>query len=343
MMLRTALAAALLVAIPASAQDEPTAAMARVLRKLREQVAKSVVAIEVIRDKDPEGKAGSGPSDTHQDYYNRPTGPCTGTIWTEDGFILTSAFNMSGEVRRISVRTPDGKSHDAKPLGHDATRDIALLKIEATGLTPLPKAKWDDLKQGTFVAIIGRAPDADVPTINQGVLSALDRFKSTSVQTDAEMNYGNVGGPLVTLTGELIGVTCQVKPRSQWGQSGGVGFACKVAELEKIVPELKQNRSTDKSNEPWLGITVAEGAEGAEGVVVGHVAAEGPGEEGGLQEGDVITELDGTKVANADEMRAILVAKKVGDVVKLKILRKNPKTQQNEPKDVKVKLGANPN
>ncbi len=324
-------------------QDDPTSAMARVMQKLRDRVGRSVVALEVVRDKDPEGAAGSGPSGAHNDYYNRPEGPCTGTIWTEDGLILTSAFNVSGDVRRITVRTSDGKSYEGKRLGWDATRDIALVKIEAKDLPVLPKAKMDAVRQGDFVAIVGRAPDPDMATINQGIVSALDRMKSTAVQTDAELNYGNVGGPLVNLLGELVGVTCQIKPRTNWGQSGGVGFACKHAEIDKALPELKASRNTERGKEPWTGITPAEGAEGVEGVVVAQVAAESPAEEGGMQEGDVIVEFEGKKVKNWDEMRTMLAGKKVGDVVKLKVMRKDPKTGKDAAKDVKVKLTDNPN
>jgi putative serine protease PepD len=316
--------------------------MARVLQKVREKVAKSVVAIEVVRDKDPDGRGGSGPSSTHQNYFNRPEGPCTGTIWSEDGYIVTSWFNVSGEVRRVTVRTHDGKTYEAKRLGYDATRDIALLKIEAKDLPVLPKSKLDEAKQGDFVAIVGRAPDPDVPTLNHGILSAVNRMKDVCVQTDAELNYGNVGGPLVTVRGEIVGITCQVKPRTNWGQSGGVGFACKHTEIDKALPSLKQNRSVERGKEPWLGITPAEGAEGVEGVVIAQVAAEGPGEEGGLQEADVITEIEGKRVKTWEELRAVLETKKVGDVVKLKILRKD-KAGVAQPKDVKVKLGDNPN
>lgn len=325
------------------AQDDATAAMARVLQKLRESVSKSVVSIEVVRDKDPEGRGGSGPSGAHVDYYNRPEGPCTGTIWSADGYVMTSSFNVSGDVKRITVRTADGKLYEAKKLGYDQTRDIALLKIEAGDLPVLPKAKLEECRQGDFVAVVGRAPDPDVPTINHGIISAMSRFNNVAVQTDAELNYGNVGGPLVNLRGELVGVSCQIKPRTNWGQSGGVGFACKHTEIDKALPELKASRSVERGKEPWMGITPSEGAEGVQGVPIAQVAADGPGEEAGLQEGDVITELEGKKVKTWDEIKAILVTKKVGDVVKLKILRKDPKTKQDVPKDVKVKLGDNPN
>ncbi len=333
------LLAFLCLCAPLSAQDDP---MGRILQKLRETVAKSVVSIEVVRDKDPEGHGGSGSSSAHADYHNRPDGPCTGTIWSDDGYIVTSAFNVSGEIRRITVRTADGKSYEAKRLGFDGTRDVALLKIEATGLPVLSKVKLADLAQGSFVAIVGRAPDPDVPTINQGIVSAMNRFKDTSVQTDAELNYGNAGGPLVTLGGELVGITCQVKPRTNWGQSGGVGFACKHTDIDKILPELKANKSTERGKEPWTGITPAEGAEGVEGVVVAQVAADSPADEAGFQEADVITEVEGKPVKTWDELKAVLLTKKVGDVLKIRILRKD-KNQKDVPKDMKLKLGDNPN
>ncbi|MBI2932856.1 MAG: trypsin-like peptidase domain-containing protein [Planctomycetes bacterium] len=316
--------------------------LAEILKRLRDQVAPCVVSIEVLRDRDPEGRAGSGPSGAHADYYNRPEGPCTGTIWSADGTIVTSAFNVSGDVRRVMVRLAGGKRVEAKRLGYDRTRDIALLKIDATDLPALPPAKPEEVRQGDFVAVVGRAPDPDVATINQGILSAVDRMKSTAVQTDAELNYGNVGGPLVNLRGELIGVTCHIKPRSHWGQSGGVGFACKLAEIEKVLPELKAGRSIERAEEPWLGVVLAEGAQDVEGVVIAQVAAHGPAEEAGLREGDVITDIDGRKVRSQEDVQAALATKKVGDGVAVKFRRIDPQSGAAEDKEVKVKLGADP-
>jgi serine protease Do len=315
-----------------------------VLQDLRVRVAKSVVSIEVARDEDPEGHGGDNgaPSRTHVDYYNRPEGPCTGTIWSADGYIITSAFNVSGEVKRIKVRAPDGKTYEAKKVGYDRRRDIALLKIDAKDLSVLPRAKIEDVRQGDFVAVVGRSPDPDVPTINAGIISATDRMKSTAMQTDAELNYGNVGGPLVNLRGELIGVTCHIKPAAVWGQSGGVGFACKQTEIEKEMSELLAGGPGEGGGEAFLGIMTAEGAKGIEGVQVAQVMEGGPAAQAGVQEGDVIIELAGQKVTTLAELKKVLATKKPGEEVSLKVRRKDPATEAVETKELKVKLGESP-
>jgi serine protease Do len=186
--------------------DDASAALARRLQKLRAEVSRSVVAIEVERETDPDGRGTRGPVAAHEDYYNRPKGPTSGVIYGADGFILTSYFNISGGLKKegIKVTLADGKEHVAELLGFDEARDIALLKISATGLPVLPKADYSKLAQGLFVALVGRSPDKEIPTINLGILSAMNRMEKTAVQTDAEMNYGNAGGALVTLSGELV-------------------------------------------------------------------------------------------------------------------------------------------
>ena len=322
--------------------DDATSAFERVLRQVKDKVHKSVVAIEVIREKDPDGEGGSGSAGSHNDYYNRPAEPTSGTIWTEDGYILTTWFNVSGEVKKVTVTTHDGKEFVAQRLGYDEQRDVALLKIEAKNLPVLPRAKMDEVKQGDFVAIIGRSPSKDVATINQGVLSATGRMKGTAVQTDAELNYGNVGGALVNLKGELIGVTSHIKPRQPWGQSSGVGFATKTGEIDKLFEDLKKSKTTSvKSKAPWLGILYPPEAGDGEGVKVTQVVANSPAEEAGVEEGDIIIEFDGKPIKTADELKAAIGEKKAGDQVQFKVKRKVK--EKDVVKTLKAKLERNPN
>src|SRR5579859_608390 len=219
--------------------DDPLAAT---LAKLRQAAGKSVVAIEVERDSDPDGITGSGAVAQHRDYYNRPKGPTSGVVYEAGGFILTSRFNVSGGIRKngLKVTLWDGRQVAGELLGTDEQRDIALVKIAETELPVLPRADYAKLRPGTLVALLGRSPDPGQATVNLGILSAMNRMNRMSVQTDAEMNYGNAGGPLVTLSGELIGVACNIKPEAVWGQSGGVGFACKTAEIDGLLDRLKK-------------------------------------------------------------------------------------------------------
>ncbi|HEY3227144.1 MAG TPA: trypsin-like peptidase domain-containing protein [Planctomycetota bacterium] len=343
--MRYAAALALVLgALPARAQDPLAEEMAKAIRAVRDSAGKSVVAIEVIRGEDPEGETGSGPAGAHKDYYNRPAGPVTGTILSADGFILTTAFNVSGEVKRITVTTPDGRRHEAKRLGADRKLDIALLKIDAKDLPLLPRAKPGEARVGDFVCVIGRGPDPAALTVNQGILSALGRRSGTAVQTDAEVNYGNVGGPLVTMTGEWIGITAHIYPRAMWGQSSGVAFASKNAEIDKVLEDLKKGKDIAKPVQgPWIGVLAGEPRAGVEGVPVDQILPNSPAEEAGLDAGDVIAAVDGKPVKSVEELKAALAKKKIGDEIELTIRRLKRDGKTWEEKKVKIKLAENPN
>lgn len=322
--------------------DDASAALARLLQKLRADVSKSVVAIEIDRESDPDGRAGRGAVSAHEDYFNRPKGPTSGVLYEADGFILTSYFNISGGIRKdgIKVTLWNGKEYVAELFGFDEERDIALLKIAEKGLPALPKADYSKLAQGLFVALVGRSPDKENPTINLGILSAMNRMNKAAVQTDAEMNYGNAGGALVTLKGELVGVACNIKPRTPWGQSGGVGFACKVAEIDKLLPRLKNKEHIAAEKKAFLGIRPGEGNPDVEGLQVAEVIKDSPAEKAGIKKDDVIVEIDGKKVTDFESLRDILSEKKIGDEVTVKAKRKAKK--EYEDKEFKVKLAGAP-
>lgn len=330
-----------LFAVMAFVQDDDpsNATMARLLQGVRDRVAKSVVAIEVDRESDPDGRTGSGTHGTHQDYYNRPKGPTSGTVIDEGGFILTSYFNISGKVRRIVVTAWDGKDTEAELLGFDQARDVALLRIDRKDLPALPAAK--EFRQGDFVVVVGRSPDKRTPTVNHGILSATNRQRGTAVQTDAEINYGNVGGPLVNLKGELIGVTSHIRPREPWGQSSGVAFATKIAEIQKILPDLKEKKRVTEAKQPFLGVAPGEGNPEVEGVEVGQVVPGSPAEKAGLRPGDVIVEFDGAKVTEFEALRQKILEKKIGDEARVKIKRQNERKKW-EDQEFKIKLEERP-
>jgi len=339
-MKRAWLAAVLLAgASPARAQESLADETARALRAVRDSVGKSVVAIEAVWRDDPEGETGSGPAGAHRDYYNRPQGPSTGTILSADGYILTCAFNVSGDLLKLTVITPDGRRHEAKRLGWDPKLDVGLLKIDAKDLPALPRAKFEDARVGDFVCVVGRAPDPASPTVNFGILSALGRMEGTAVQTDAEVNYGNVGGPLVNLKGELIGITSRVRPRADWGQSGGVAFATKMKEIDEALESLKkggQETTAKAPKGPWLGFVAAEPRAGVEGVIIDQILPNSPAEEAGLDAGDVIVALDGRPIKTLDDLKAELAKKAAGIDRELSIRR--PKRDGKSFEDRKLKI-----
>ncbi|MHC4608185.1 MAG: S1C family serine protease [Planctomycetota bacterium] len=328
-------AAFLAMCAGASAQD-PSGSFERVLRKLREKAAPSVVAVVV--DRAGAEAAGTGRGSMRREYYSRPKGPTTGTIVGADGFILTSHFNVAGEVRGIRVVLHDGTKHKAELLGYDKVRDVALLKIDAKDLPVLPRAAA--FRQGDLVAVVGRSPDPRTATLNCGVISAVHRQEDSAVQTDAELNYGNVGGPLVNLKGEIVGVTCHTRARTNWGQSGGIGFAAKMSVIDALLPRLKKGERIEKKKKPWLGIRPGEGDVDVEGVQVGEVFEDSPAAKAGLRIDDVITHVDGAKVADPDALRKVLQKKKIGEKVKLTVVRKSG--EGREEMKVEIELEEEP-
>ena len=328
-------ALALFLSLLPAAQDEiPVTVPERLLQKLRETAARSVVAIRVERTSDPQGQTGSGSHGSHNDYYNRPVGPTSGTVIAEGGYILTSWFNVSGKIRNIRVTAWDGKTSEATLLGYDQTRDIALLKIDRIDLPTLPPER--SCRQGDFVFVIGRSPDPLRPTINVGIVSATSRWKATALQTDAELNYGNVGGPLVSLLGKLVGVACHIRPREPWGQSSGVWFATKISEIEKSLPDLKAGKKTLRKHRAFLGVQAGEGEPDVPGVQVGQIAPGSPAEKAKILTGDVITEVDGTKIESWDDLLSLLEKKKPGARVKIKAQRKSKETWVEKEFDVRL-------
>ena len=308
-----------------AAQGDYRDALSRQLIRLRERVAPSVVAIQVERTADPDGIGPRGGHEAHNDYFSRPKGPCTGTIVGADGYVLTTAFNVSGELRSIKILL-DGKSVDAKLIGYDKVVDAALLKFEPAGPVPvLPRAPFADVKIGDLAIVIGRVPDPEQPTINFGVISAMHRLGGDHLQSDAEMNYGNVGGPLVDIQGRLIGVTSQIANRTHWGQSGGVGFAVRGDKLDALIEKLKTGVKIEKpkaeKGRAFLGIVAAPPDDTVKGVTLADVVKDSPAKKAGLMAGDVIVEFDGKKIETMEQLSEAVGAKKPGDKINLKARR----------------------
>lgn len=290
----------------AASHDE---ALQRVAARLLEDHSPAVVAITVDRTSDPEGRA-PGPV---PDYFERPVGPCTGTIWSGDGEIVTSAWNVSGGIRSITVRLHDGRELPARLLGSNAQLDIALLRVDATDLPTIPHADLSELGQGSFVATIGRAPDPAHPTITVGIISAMNRHGGSAVGTDALQNYGNVGGPLLAMDGRLVGVTCHTAPQHSWGQSSGIGFACKVDAIEAALPDLRRGQDTERVVRAMLPALVAEAGDALR--VTDELG------ETELEPGDEIIEVDGVRVRSRRDLEDAMEGRRPDQQARLRVRR----------------------
>jgi serine protease Do len=240
----------------------------------------------------------------------------------DEGTIVTTHFNVSGKIGAITVRLWDGRELEGKLLGYNGTFDLAAIKVEASGLPVARKARVEDLKTGQAVLAIGRAPDGSGLTINPGIVSAPSRLAGRGLQTDAKLNYGNVGGPLVDTQGRLVGVTCKVdtKYSSSRGQNSGVGFAITHDRLGEALADLKAGRNVEEPRRPFLGVQAKQDSE-EEGVELELVQAGSAAEKAGLLKGDVILELEGKKIANFEELRAAIGRKSPGDRILVKVRR----------------------
>ena len=237
----------------------------------------------------------------------------SGVIIDPSGTIVTNDHVIRG-ASAVHVVLADGRQLDAEVVGADAQNDLAVLRVQSK--TPLPAARLgtsSDLMIGETVVAIG-SPFGLTKTVTSGVLSAVGRsFKANDqlyidfLQTDAAINPGNSGGPLMNLDGEVIGINTAIFSGAQ-----GIGFAIPVDKVRRIVQELK---SFGKVRPAWVGINAVDltasiarrlGWERSDGAVVESVDAGSPAAAAGVKPGDVVAELGGTPVQDADELQASL-------------------------------------
>jgi S1-C subfamily serine protease len=226
----------------------------------------------------------------------------SGVIIDPGGTIVTNDHVIRG-ASAVHVVLADGRQLEAEVVGADAQNDLAVLRVASR--TPLPAAKLgtsSDLMIGETVVAIG-SPFGLTKTVTSGVLSAVGRsFKANDqlyidfLQTDAAINPGNSGGPLMNLDGEVVGINTAIFSGAQ-----GIGFAIPVDKVRRIVQELK---SFGKVRPAWIGINLKRDWDGSDGVLVESVDPGSPAAAAGVQPGDIVAELGGSPVQDAEEFQA---------------------------------------
>ena len=276
----------------------------------------------------------------------------SGIIISEDGYILTNNHVVDSKSEsnfydiseatsvKVTLSTGENKTYDAKIVGKDSQTDLAVLKIEASGLTKAEFADSDSVKIGEFTMAVGN-PLSLGTTITCGVVSAVNRDvddgegnKFKCIQTDTAINSGNSGGALVNSKGQVIGVnTLKV---SSTGVEG-IGFAIPINSTLSVTEELK---TYNKVRRPYIGIggrnlteQIAKAHNLVEGIYVSTVEQFSAAEKAGIKIGDVITAIDGKEVKTMDELNEIKNKHKIGDTVTLKVYR------DSKYQDIQVKLG----
>ena len=261
------------------------------------------------------------------------SGAGSGVIISSDGYILTCAHVVDG-ASNITVTIND-KDYTATLVGEDTTSDIAVIKIDADGLTPATVGDSDSLKVGQNVMAVGNPLGELGGTVTGGMISALNRSVtiqgSSSVNTmsliqmDASVSPGNSGGGLFNMNGELVGI---VNAKSSSSDAEGLGFAIPINDAIKVAQELLENGYV--TGRPYLGITylavtdaqtASQLGVNAYGVYVVEVVKGGPAEKAGLQAGDRIVSVDGTEIASKDDLGTLMQEHAAGDTLSITIAR----------------------
>ena len=261
------------------------------------------------------------------------SGAGSGVIISSDGYILTCAHVVDG-ASTITVTIGD-TDYTATLVGEDTTSDIAVIKIDADGLTPATVGNSDSLKVGQSVMAVGNTLGELGGTVTGGMISALNRSVtlqgSSSVNTmsliqmDASVSPGNSGGGLFNMNGELVGI---VNAKSSSSDAEGLGFAIPINDAIKVAQELLENGYV--TGRPYLGITylavtdaqtASQLGVNAYGVYVVEVVKGGPAEKAGLQAGDRIVSVDGTEIASKDDLGTLMQKHAAGDTLSITIAR----------------------
>lgn len=306
----------------------------------------------------------------------RPPGAATGLVISADGFVLTSLFNVGGDlafvrkdtgkprgfeahepiqkmlsesangveqrpntIKKVSVVLKDGSRHEAQVVAKHEPLGIALLKVEASGLS------WYDVagnsispQLGEAVGLVGHLPGGTPAyTLNAGIISAPARNRGYQFQTDALLNYGNSGGPLVDRGGNFLGLaTAPIEPDTILGRlvapqqlmrwtrapNSGVGMAARADRIRDVLDALKAGKSFDRIPGPFLGVLPDNSKAFGDDVVIGGVNPGSPAEKAGLKRGDILLEMDGAEVNSWNELTERIAACKAGQAVELRIQRK---------------------
>ncbi len=266
----------------------------------------------------------------------------SGVLISDDGYIVTNHHVIDG-ADNISILLPDKGRYDAQLIGEDVLTDLALLKIEESGLTSMPIGDSDNLRVGETVAAIGNPLGYFQQTVTAGIISAVDRqvrlpggnFAYSFVQTDALVNPGNSGGPLVNLDGEIIGInTAKI---SLMGVEG-IGLSIPSNTVSRVMDDLKEHGRVIR---PHLGVIIDDwplysDEEPDNGVLIIEIAPDSPAEEVGLQSGDVIVAIDDHEVQYLAQLFDRLLDYYPDDTVTITYYR------DGERETVEVTLGERP-
>lgn len=274
----------------------------------------------------------------------------SGAIISPDGYIITND-HVAGNAVDVNVTLTDGRQVAAKIIGTDPVSDICLLKIDEKNLPYIKFGSSNDIMPGEWVIALGNPFGLfnvnDKPTVTVGVISATgmnlgtanNRYYVNMIQTDAAINSGNSGGPLVNAVGELIGMNTLIYTAQGSSGNVGVGFAIPVDKIKKVVEELKKKGKVDRDF--WTGLNILTvtdqlaktyNLQTSRGVIITQISKNSPAQKAGLKVEDIITAINDYRINDQDTMIGILQEFRTGDQLTVKYLR------DNKPMETKMTL-----
>ena len=258
----------------------------------------------------------------------RRTSLGSGVIVSKEGHILTNQHVIGG-MTEIRVQLPDGRNLAAALIGSDPATDIAVLRIDAPNIEPLPLGESDTLRVGQQIFAIGN-PYGLEETVTRGIVSAKGRHTASDrsieyIQHDAAVNEGNSGGPLLNVRGEIVGINSAIF--SKTGGWQGISFAIPVNSVRRVLEAIVKKGRVVRS---YLGVAMQEinptlarsfGLPDVQGAIITEVAPESPAAQAGLRAGDVIRSFNGRRVEGMQQFQQLIAGTEVGQAVELGILR----------------------
>ncbi len=305
-------------------------------------VVRETSAVIDAADKAAQSVVSVAVTGTFRDFFGRvqqqEVGQGSGFILTSDGLIVTNRHVVEGEQFTYEVSLPNGDVYPATVLARDPLADLAVLKIDATGLPTAELGSSDALQVGQSVLAVGNALGEFENSVSLGIVSGTGRYLAVDgdglddlIQTDAAINPGNSGGPLVNLEGQVVGINTAIASES--GGSDGVGFAIPIDAVRTVLDGVRQ---TGKLVRPYIGVRYqvvtraiadARGLASAEGIILSSgtnqpaVLPGTPAEAAGLREGDVITQVNGEQVGERASLARRLSRYRPGQQVTVTVIR----------------------
>lgn len=260
----------------------------------------------------------------------------SGFVYSADGLIATNNHVVGGAGRIYVTLNGDEQQYEAEVVATDSYSDLAILKIDKTGLTPVKFGSSSSLRLGDTVFVIGSPYNGlFANSVSSGIVSGLNRemvlnsATQTFIQTDAAVNPGNSGGPMFNANGELVGIITRKSMLStvtgETTSIEGIGFAIPSDVASPVLEQLAQGQQVPRSGIGIMGSSLTEQGKQAynveNGIYVASVSKGGPAEKAGLEVGDIITKLDGQAIGSMDEMIQLMESKNIGDTITLTYVR----------------------